>query len=117
LSEDGACAAYYLTALGAVVAGLRARSNIGRAAPLLALFAIRVACLGVRIALNAGSHAAVVHYAIAEVCCFRSTSAAASMILGAQCKAGAPAKMALLLPACGHQAARTAALHAGGGER
>ena len=61
------CAAYYLTAAGAVVAGFSARSSVGRAAPMLVLFLVRVACLGVRAALHAGSQAAVVHYALAEV--------------------------------------------------
>ena len=56
-----------MTALGAVAAGLSARSVVGRAAPMLALLAIRVACLCVRVALNAGSQAACVHYAMMEV--------------------------------------------------
>ena len=60
-------AAYYLSAAGCVVAGLRASTQIQRAAPMLALFGVRVASLVVRAALNSGSQDAVWHFALTEV--------------------------------------------------
>lgn len=60
-------AAYYLSAAGCVVAGLRASTQIQRAAPMLALFGVRVASLVVRAALNSGSQVAVWHFALTEV--------------------------------------------------
>lgn len=60
-------AAYYLAAAGCVVAGLRARTQIQRAAPMLALLGVRLGSLLTRTVLNSGSQDAVWHYAVTEV--------------------------------------------------
>lgn len=58
---------YYLAAAGCVLGGLRAKTQMQRALPMLALFGVRFLCLGTRIVLNSGSQAACMHYAVMEV--------------------------------------------------
>ena len=58
---------YYLAAAGCVLGGLRAKTQVQRALPMLALFGVRFVCLGTRIVLNSGSQAACMHYAVMEV--------------------------------------------------
>ncbi len=60
-------AAYYIAAAGCVVAGLRACTQMQRAAPMLALLGVRVGSLVARTILNSGSQDAVWHYAVTEV--------------------------------------------------
>lgn len=67
--RDGFIVAYYLAAAGCVLGGLRARSQMQRALPMLALFGVRFACLAARVALNSGSQSACLHYAAMEVGC------------------------------------------------
>lgn len=66
--RDSFIAAYYLAAAGCVLEGLRARTQLQRALPMLALFGVRFACLGARVVLNSGSQTACMHYAAMEVC-------------------------------------------------
>ncbi|CAL8463477.1 g3011 [Coccomyxa elongata] len=63
-------AAYYIAAAGCVVAGLRACTQMQRAAPMLALLGVRLGSLVTRTILNSGSQDAVWHYAVTEVLSF-----------------------------------------------
>ena len=65
--RDGFIVAYYLAALGCVLGGLRAKTQMQRALPMLALFGVRFLCLGARMVLNSGSQSACIHYAAMEV--------------------------------------------------
>ena len=65
--RDGFIVAYYLAALGCVLGGLRAKTQMQRALPMLALFGVRFLCLGTRMVLNSGSQSACIHYAAMEV--------------------------------------------------
>ena len=65
--RDSFIAAYYLAAVGCVLGGLRARTQLQRALPMLALFGVRFVCLAARVALNSGSQSACMHYAAMEV--------------------------------------------------
>ena len=65
--RDGFIVAYYLAALGCVLGGLRAKTQMQRALPMLALFGVRFLCLGARMVLNSGSQSACIHYATMEV--------------------------------------------------
>ena len=58
---------YYLAAAGCVLGGLRAKTQMQRALPMLALFGVRFLCLGTRVVLNSGSQAACMHYTVMEV--------------------------------------------------
>lgn len=70
--RDSFIVAYYLAAAGCVLGGLRAKTQLQRALPMLALFGVRFACLAARVALNSGSQAACMHYAAMEVCLLTS---------------------------------------------
>ena len=56
-----------MAAAGCVLGGLRAKTQMQRALPMLALFGVRFLCLGTRTVLNSGSQAACMHYAVMEV--------------------------------------------------
>lgn len=59
--------AYYTAAGAAVLTSLRAKSAVWRALPMAALFCVRLAVTGTRLALGAGHHLASWHYLYMEV--------------------------------------------------
>ena len=91
--RDGFIAAYYLAAAGCVLGGLRARTQLQRALPMLALFGVRFACLAARVVLNSGSQGACMHYAAMEVCPFTSVAKYVLLSLAAILSACYPALM------------------------
>ena len=88
--RDGFIVAYYLAALGCVLGGLRAKTQMQRALPMLALFGVRFLCLGARMVLNSGSQSACIHYATMEVSlelCLRTWSLISGQVVSASLQA------------------------------